>query len=100
MRPDQRKLDAYAGVQRRFPQHELPIRRLMETSEDFADMCEELLDAERALRAAANAPDATQAARHAEWQDLVDRLVAEIERSIRPGAPSRADPAIQMPSRT
>ena len=68
---------------RRFPQAEFAIRNLMNRSEAFCDMCEELAEAELAL---SNVP-ATFAAlcegRRVEWQELVDRLVAEVGAALR-----------------
>ncbi len=84
MRTDPKKQEAFAAAKRRFPQLELPIRRLIETSDDFREVCEELADAERALVAAASATDAARVGTQAEWQELVDRLVAEVELAIRP----------------
>jgi hypothetical protein len=63
---------------RRFPPFELAIHRLMDRCEAFREMCEELVEAERALSTVDLVPPALREARRAEWQELVDRLVAEV----------------------
>jgi hypothetical protein len=70
--------EAFSAAFRRFPQFELAIRRLIDRSEAFADMCEELAVAEVALSTVDKVPPALREARRAEWQELVDRLVGEI----------------------
>ena len=70
--------EAFSAALRRFPQLELAIRRLMNRSEAFADMCEELAEAEVALSRIDKVRPALREARRAEWQELVDRLVGEI----------------------
>jgi hypothetical protein len=75
--PADRKKAVSAAV-RRFPQFELAIHRLMERCDAFCEMCEELAEAERALSAVDLVPPALREARRAEWQELVDRLVAEV----------------------
>jgi hypothetical protein len=74
---------AVAAALRRFPQHELTIHRLMDRAESFRDMCEELADAEMALARVDEAPAALREDRRAEWQAVVDRLVAEVETELR-----------------
>ena len=64
---------------RRFPDFELPIRRLLAADENFSDICEELAEAEHALSMVDDMPAASRAARRAEWQELIARLVVEIE---------------------
>ena len=83
------KQEAFAAATRRFPHFALPIRRLIDTDESFRDVCEELADAELALAAVPNAPAALRAARRAEWQELIDRLVAELEAAIASDAAAR-----------
>jgi hypothetical protein len=75
--PADRQRAASAAV-RRFPQSELAIHRLMDRCEAFREMCEELAEAERALSTVDLVPPALREARRAEWQQLVDRLVAEV----------------------
>jgi hypothetical protein len=72
------KREAFSAALRRFPQFELAIRRLMARSEAFCDMCEELAEAEVALATVNKVAPALREARRAEWQDLIDRLVAEV----------------------
>jgi hypothetical protein len=72
------KREAFSAALRRFPQFELAIRRLMDRSEAFCDMCEELAEAEVALSKVDGVPPALREARRAEWQELVDRLVEEV----------------------
>ena len=69
---------AVSAAVRRFPQFELAIHRLMDRSESFRDMCEELAEAELALSRVDQMPPALREARRAEWQELVDRLVGEV----------------------
>jgi hypothetical protein len=69
---------AVSAAVRRFPQCELAIHRLMDRSESFRDMCEELAEAELALSRVDQVPTALREARRAEWQELVDRLVGEV----------------------
>ena len=68
---------------RRFPQAELAIRRLMGRDETFRDICEELADAEQALASAPRSPPDLARARRLEWQELVDRLAAEVAAALR-----------------
>nr|WP_149802659.1 hypothetical protein [Mesorhizobium sp. NFR06] len=70
---------AISAAVRRFPQFELAIHRLMDRSESFRDICEELADAEFALSKVDEVAPALRGARRAEWQELVDRLVGEVE---------------------
>jgi hypothetical protein len=67
----------------RFPHSEFAIRKLMNRSEAFRDMCEELAEAERALSNVSNLAPAVREARRAEWQELVERLVDEVAAAIR-----------------
>jgi hypothetical protein len=69
---------AISAAVRRFPQCELAIHRLMDRCEAFSEMCEELAEAELALSTVDLVPPALREARRAEWQELVDRLVAEV----------------------
>ena len=91
------KQEAFAAATRRFPHFALPIRRLIETDESFRDICEELADAELALAAVPNAPAALRAARLAEWQELIDRLVVELETAIGCDAAARGKRPVSPP---
>ena len=82
----QTRWEGFAAAARRFPNLELPIRRLFETSENFRDICEELAEAEIAL---STADAASKRDRAAEWRELVDRLVGEVELAIRADASAR-----------
>jgi hypothetical protein len=73
----------YAVAVRRFPQAEFAIRKLMSRSESFCDMCEELAEAEFALSKVPGTPPELCEARRSEWQELVDRLVAEVRTALR-----------------
>ena len=73
---------AISAVVRRFPQYEFAIHRLMERDESFRDMCEELAEAELALSRVDMIPPILREARRAEWQELVDRLVAEVGAAV------------------
>jgi hypothetical protein len=72
------KREAFSAALRRFPQSEFVIRKLMDRCEAFREMCEELAEAERALSMVDLVTPALREARRAEWQELVDRLVAEV----------------------
>jgi hypothetical protein len=76
------KREGFSAALRRFPQFELAIRRLMGRSEAFCDMCEELAEAELALSTVGKVAPALREARKAEWQELIDRLVAEVEAAL------------------
>lgn len=45
--------------------------------------------AQIALSAADDVPAPMQSARRAEWQDLIDRLIAEVSAELRSNAPKR-----------
>lgn len=72
------KREAYSAALRRFPQFEFKICWLMARNEAFRDMCDELAEAELALSMIDRVAPALRQARRAEWQELVDRLVAEV----------------------
>lgn len=72
------KTRAVSAAVRRFPQFELTVHRLVDRSETFRDMCEELADAEQALARVEELPMALRETRRAEWQELVDRLTGEV----------------------
>ena len=72
-------------VARRFPQHAAAIRQLAARDEVFRDICEELVDAERALASVPHGPLALRKAREDEWQALIERLGAEVSRALRSG---------------
>ncbi|MEQ1954481.1 hypothetical protein [Mesorhizobium sp. CN2-181] len=74
---------AFSAATRRFPQAEFAIRKLMSHSEVFRDICEELAEAELALARVPEVPAALREARKTEWQELVDRLAAELAAALR-----------------
>jgi hypothetical protein len=80
--PADRQIAVQAAV-RRLPRYELAIHRLMDRDESFRDMCEELAEAELALSRVDTVSVALREARRAEWQDLVDRLVREVEEALK-----------------
>ncbi|MGX5806164.1 hypothetical protein ACWGS9_34075 [Bradyrhizobium sp. Arg314] len=80
--PTERQRAILAAV-RRFQQFELAIHRLVVRSESFLEICEELADAELALSSVDKTTTAALVeARRAEWQELVDRLVGEVEAAL------------------
>lgn len=77
----QRKAGETAAL-RRFPSERRLIEALVLRDSDFADMCEELAEAEDALRAADRLPEAVRQERAGEWTDYIERLTAEIARAL------------------
>jgi len=74
----------YLAAIRRFPNSELAIRRLISQSETFRDICDELAEAEGVLSTfPAAASREPHEPRRQEWQEVVDRLVAEVAASLR-----------------
>ena len=67
---------------RKFPQSELPIRRLMSRNENFRDMCQELADAEFALSKVGEISPDLQEVRRCEWEQLIARLTSEISAQL------------------
>lgn len=74
---------AFVAAARRFPQAEFTIRRLLRSSEAFREICEELAEAEAALARVPESLAALHEARQREWQELVDELVSELEKTLR-----------------
>ncbi|MDL2400406.1 hypothetical protein [Rhizobium mayense] len=78
-----------SSVLRRFSEHEFTIHRTLETDQTFVDLCEELAVAEAALANVDQFPPTVRSERRAEWQDIVERLLKEIEVALqekrRPG---------------
>jgi hypothetical protein len=83
MTNERTKQEGFVAATRRFPRFELAIKRLLETDENFRDICEELAEAEVALSAIQTAPEVTRSARQAEWQELILRLAGEVETALR-----------------
>ena len=86
---------AFAAAARWFPRSEFAIRKLMSHSEAFRDMCEELAEAERALENVSGIPLYLREARRAEWQELIDGLVAEIGEALRESLASWRAPSVR-----
>lgn len=74
---------AYETAAKRFPQSEFAILRLLRSSEQFLELCEELADADLALSNVPQNVASISAKRTKEWQDLVDHLVQEIGEALR-----------------
>lgn len=83
------KQRAFAAATRQFPGFELSIKRLIETDENFLEICDELAEALLALAAVDRVPASLQTARRAEWQELVDRLIAEVSAALTSDASAR-----------
>ncbi len=86
---------AVSAAVRRFPRYELAVRQLMDRDESFRDMCEELAEAELALSRVDRVPVPLRESRRAEWHQLVERLVGEVEAALQAWdafAKSRANP--------
>jgi len=66
----------------RFPTAEGAIRRPMNSSESFCDICEELAEAEAALCNVPRALNVLGETRRREFQEFVDRLVAEADAAL------------------
>jgi hypothetical protein len=84
---------AFCAAQLHFPRAELAIRRLMHLSEAFRDMCEELADAQAALADALSKPGPLSEVRRQEWQELIDRLAAEIAATLQDNGAEIEPPA-------
>ncbi|MDF1635288.1 hypothetical protein [Mycoplana sp. MJR14] len=71
-----------ASVLRRFPTHAAQIHALMERSENFRTMCEDLALVEQALLTVDQMPPDIRDDRRREFAELVDGLTAEIARAL------------------
>jgi hypothetical protein len=67
---------------RRFPSETKLIEELMFRSESFRGLCDDLAEAERALAATDEMPEALRRDRRAECQEWVESLTDEIERAL------------------
>ena len=74
-----RMAQGFSAAVARFPQAGFTIRRLMRTRDEFLDLCADLADAERAFADAEKMPPPLREDRQREWQELIDRLIAEID---------------------
>lgn len=80
-----RKGDGERGLTaalRRFPAHSLHIKELSIRDEEFRALCEDLAAAENALAGADRFPSHVREERRDEFRELVESLVAEIERTL------------------
>ena len=68
---------------RRFPSEAKLIEEVMLRSESFHGLCDDLAEAERALAATDEMPEALRCDRRAECQEWVESLTNEIERALR-----------------
>jgi len=68
---------------RRFSSEAKLIEELIIRSESFRGLCEDLAEAERALAATAEMPEALRRDRRAECQEWVESLTNEIEQALR-----------------
>lgn len=82
MSEEQQRNTGKEAALRRFPADRQTIDQLIVRDGDFCDMCEELADAEGALRAVEALPPDVREARAAEWTASIDRLVGEIARAM------------------
>ena len=67
---------------RRFPSEAKLIEELMIRSESFRGLCDDFAEAERALAATEQMPEALRRARRAECQEWVESLTNEIEQIL------------------
>lgn len=72
-----------AAASRRFPAHSAKIRQLMEASENFREMCEDLAFAENAAAAIDHLAPSVRERRRTEYEDLIEELVKEIQDALR-----------------
>lgn len=82
---------------RRFPSEHRLIDELMHSGGDFCDMCEELAEAEAALKAAEGLPTSIRTERVAEWTAVIGRLVGEIARALKEAYARRNGPVGPLP---
>lgn len=68
---------------RRCPGHELAIHQLIDTDENFQEICEQLAEAEAMLSRIEDLPVSLREARRAEWLELIDRLDDELRATLR-----------------
>jgi hypothetical protein len=67
---------------RSFPSEARLIEKVMILSESFRELCDDLAEAERALAATNQMPEALRRGRRAECQEWVESLTNEIERVL------------------
>ncbi len=70
-------------VIRRFPGSARLVETMSAQPGAFRDMCEELAEAETALRSTELAPPELREERRAEWRSAIEALMQEIEQALR-----------------
>ena len=73
---------AYTAL-RLFPEKRVLVKQLLTWDESFRAMCDDLAAAESALGAVDRLPEHIRSGRRAEYQELVQSLVSEIEVTLR-----------------
>jgi hypothetical protein len=74
--------EGFDAAMRRFPDRAADIRTLSDRSESFRDMCDELAMLEAALARVDFEPPERRESRRAEWEELMEQSLAEIERAL------------------
>lgn len=85
-----------AAASRRLPAHSAEIRQLMEASENFREMCEDLAFAENAVAAIDHLSPPVRERRRTEYEDLIEELVKEIQDAL---SEAKVMPMPRMPKR-
>ena len=70
-------------VLRLFPERRVLVKQLLTRDESFRAMCDDLAAAESALGAVDRLPGHIRSGRRAEYEELVQSLVTEIEMTLR-----------------
>lgn len=71
------------AVVRRFPDSAKIIEEMSARPGPFRDICEDLVEAEKALAATDLAPPEIRDARRDEWRSTIETLMQEIEQALR-----------------
>jgi hypothetical protein len=90
-----------SAVARRFPEFEFVVHDLMERSESFRDMCEELIIAESVLSRIDSELSLQGAPIKADWQACLERLLAELEAALRAASSKSSrneEPTMKIPN--
>lgn len=66
-----------------FPYHELSIRRLIKVNEAFREVCVDFAEARAALQKSSQTVDQGGEGRRLEWEEIVERLQADISDALR-----------------
>ena len=70
-------------VLRLFPERRVLVKQLLTRDESFRAMCDDLAAAESALGAVDRLPEHIRSGRRAEYEELAQSLVTEIEMTLR-----------------